>query len=432
MRRLLPLTCSLALLPLLVPSTADAARKRKELRDDVEDIGTQGPKANAGEIPALARLLARTGWTPTPELTGAFRPGFVFLDTDLGHRLQLEDCFTATPTTSTYTAAEVVTQLQAGVSVNLGAGSVGAGGSIVKKVKFGTPEHHSVPALKMVPTTECRIALLGARAAGADLDRMYVVQEVLTAQIAEQTCGRVDAHGNFVALGGAEVELAVACAQASLEPVAIAYRTTPVTALAGIRDSDAPGTDPSPRVEEPPRVAEKPPVEEKPPVVEERPAEPPRAQESRPLIGSTDTPLSAFAGHIGSSAQVDQWKEERAQDPDGTSIYDSLTFRREGDPEPLSDPTEVQEMISRHMLLVGVEMRGCYTDRLRAVPDLQGRWKATFTIRSDGTPRDIVLTGLDGASDAPLEGCMRSVIAGEAFQTIQTPQPVAKTWHFTK
>jgi len=64
-----------------------------------------------------------------------------------------------------------------------------------------------------------------------DLGEMYAVQEVLTAEIAEQTCGRVDASGRFVGLGKAEVELARACMQESLEPVAVAYRVVPITEL---------------------------------------------------------------------------------------------------------------------------------------------------------------------------------------------------------
>lgn len=223
-------------LPVLLSDTSWAGR-RDNLRDQVQQEADRGPSANAGDIPALARLLERTGWAPTPELSGAFRPGFIFQATDLGHRLQVEDCFALEPTVSTYTAAEVVTQLQAGVSVDLGAGNVGVSGGMVKKVKFGTPEQLSLPMLKLQPTEACRSMLQGAARGGLDLSSLYVVQEVLTAQIAEQTCGRVDAQGRFIALGSAELELSMACAQASLEPVAIAYRTVPVDELLGRADA---------------------------------------------------------------------------------------------------------------------------------------------------------------------------------------------------
>ncbi len=237
------LTLGLSLTLALLPTTSQAGR-RDGIRSQVEREMDRGPSANAGDIPVLARLLERTGWTPTPELSGAFRPGFIFQATELGHRLQVEDCFPLEPTVSTYTATEVVTQLQAGVSVDLGAGSVGVSGGMVKKVKFSTPEQHTLPMLKLQPTTACTAMLKGAARGGVDLSSLYVVQEVLTARIAEQTCGRVDAQGRFVALGGAELELAMSCAQESLDPVAIAYRTVPVEQLMGRAGVIAEGSDP--------------------------------------------------------------------------------------------------------------------------------------------------------------------------------------------
>jgi hypothetical protein len=213
-----------------------SAREKAQQQIEGELVSDSGPAANAGDIPALARLLERTGWSPTPELSGAFKVGYVFQRSGQGDRLQIDDCFTVAASRSTYTAAEVVTQLQAGVSVDVGAGRVQAGGSLVKKVKFGTPEHVALPLLKMVPTPACREVLVAAGRGGADLSAMYVVQEVLTAEIAEQTCGRVDAGGRFVMLGSAEASLSMACSQASLEPVAIAYRTTPVLDLPGVRE----------------------------------------------------------------------------------------------------------------------------------------------------------------------------------------------------
>ena len=62
---------------------------------------------------------------------------------------------------------------------------------------------------------------------------MYVVQEVLTAEIAEQTCGKVDAQGRWIT-AGVSVDVAMACAQQSLLPVAVGYRIKPVVALPGL------------------------------------------------------------------------------------------------------------------------------------------------------------------------------------------------------
>jgi hypothetical protein len=189
------------------------------------------PAASAAEIPPLADLLNKAGWTPTPELSGVFHAGSVFRADGAVHRLMVRSCFDATPAEDTYTAAEVVSQLQAGVRVRFGGGSVGANGELVKHVKFGSPVHTTLERLALVPTAACRAML--DTAPRDQLAAMYVVQEVLTAQIAEQTCGRIDASGRFVGIGSAEGEFATACRQESLEPVAVAYRVVPLTELLG-------------------------------------------------------------------------------------------------------------------------------------------------------------------------------------------------------
>lgn len=145
------------------------------------------------------------------------------------HREMIRACFDAPVATYTYTSAEVVSTLQAGVRVRAGAFGATAEGELVRKVTFGTPEHHTLERLAMRPTDACRA--LVQRATPDELARMYAVQEVLTAQISEQTCGRLDAEGRFVGLGRAEAELQAACVQESLEPVAVGYRTVPLQDL---------------------------------------------------------------------------------------------------------------------------------------------------------------------------------------------------------
>ena len=226
-----------ALLSLLMAAPAWAGRRDREAAKALESIG---PVASASQLPALAELLETAGWEPTPELSGAFRAGAIFHVTDLGHQLALPACFTVQPETATYTQAEVISQLQAGVGIDLGAGAASVSAGVVKKVKFGTPRHIALPALQMTPTWECLDRLNRAGEYGLDVATMYVVKEVLFAEITEQTCGRVDARGNFVGLGSAEASAAMACAQASLEPVAVAYRTEPVTQLPGVAAAGAP------------------------------------------------------------------------------------------------------------------------------------------------------------------------------------------------
>jgi outer membrane protein OmpA-like peptidoglycan-associated protein len=189
--------------------------------------------ASAAELPALSALLERAGWSPTPELSGAFQPGRIFSADQ--HRLQVDDCFDTPIQRSTYTSAEVVTHLQAGVSVGMGLAQ--GHGELVKKLRFGAPEHLAMPALKMRPTEACLRTLREGAARGLDLSTLYVVQEALLAEIAEQTCGRLDARGRIVGLGAGEAALSIACAQESLEPVAVAFRVQPLHTLPGLMDA---------------------------------------------------------------------------------------------------------------------------------------------------------------------------------------------------
>ena len=229
---------------LLVVLASIPAHARRRDRQKIEEETQRGPAASASDIPALDDLLRRAGWEPTPELSGAFKAGGIFTETTLGHQIALDDCFETAPTESTYTATEIVTNLQAGVSIKVGAGSFGASGGLVKKIKFSTPVHAAIPTLKLNPSETCKAALIEAGQAGRlALAKTYVVKEVLTAQIAEQTCGRVDAHGAFAILGQADAELSMACAQHSLEPVAVAYRTTPVGELLRVGESGEGGLE---------------------------------------------------------------------------------------------------------------------------------------------------------------------------------------------
>ena len=190
-------------------------------------LGENAIAVNASEIPALAGLLDKAGWTPTPELSGVFQVGRIFKDDGTGHSLMVRDCFDAQTGSDPYTSAEVVTHMQAGVRVALGIG-VKASASLVRKVSFDAPVHHTLERLAMTPTAECSAML--AKATDWDKSSMYAVQEVLTAVITEQRCGRIDASGQFL-MASAEAELEAVCSQQSHEPVAVAYRSIPVAQL---------------------------------------------------------------------------------------------------------------------------------------------------------------------------------------------------------
>ncbi len=210
----------------LALTPADAGKK-KQVRDAVH--GAAGPAASAAEIPALSKLLDKAHWTPTPEMSGVFQAGRVFTETDGTHTVLSSTCFDVTPQTSTYTASEVISKLQAGVSVGLGAGRVDLKGALVKKVKFGAPTHTTIDRLGLTPTHACaaQLAMLPPETMAAS----YVVQEVLEAEITDQTCGQIDASGRFVVVGEASTEFARACSVRSLEPVSVGYRTIPLSEI---------------------------------------------------------------------------------------------------------------------------------------------------------------------------------------------------------
>lgn len=228
-------------LAFLAPA-AHAERKRKPKAGPVP----ADPAASAADIPVLANLLEKTGWVPTPELSGGFKPGDIFAVTDQGHQWQGEGCFAAEARVSTYTATEVVAQLQVGVSTPL----VGAEAGLHKKVKFGTPMHEALPGLGLTPTAAC-VQALQAAAQTHDLAEWYVVKEVLRAEITEQTCGRIDANGTFNPFVQMDASLSSSCAMGSLEPVAVAFRTISVETLfeasptAPVAEPAPPPPDPS-------------------------------------------------------------------------------------------------------------------------------------------------------------------------------------------
>jgi hypothetical protein len=223
----------------------------------------------------LASLLEKAQWQPTPELSGIFVPGQIFEITALGHRSLAEGCVAKRPSTFTYTAADIVTSLQAGVSVGGNLASARGSGELLKKVKFGAPNQLTIPRLDLTLTPDCK-ARLGAQPSEV-IYRSYVVQEVLQAEIAEQTCGRLDASGRIVGLGAVDAELSAACSQASLEPVAVGYRTVPLSELMGL--PARPDVAPTPA---PPVRDVKSPVAVRPAEREPKPEPAPRAPRPSP------------------------------------------------------------------------------------------------------------------------------------------------------
>ncbi len=220
-------------LVLLVVAPEALAGKRENAeqaaRQALQEASERGPAVSASEIKPLARLLEKAGWEPTPELSGVFQPGAIFRVTGASHELLAVDCVAATPQENPYTSADLVSSMQAGVSVDAGAGSAGIGGQNIKMVKFGAPTQSSLPILDLRLEVDCaaRLRLLPAEQQAAS----YVVREVLRAVIAEQTSGQLNAEGRLIGLGAADAGYAASSNQASLEPVAVGYRRVPLVEL---------------------------------------------------------------------------------------------------------------------------------------------------------------------------------------------------------
>mgnify|MGYP001263043800 CR=1 FL=1 len=207
--------------PVAMGAPANMEKKKQKRLGDVV------PAVNAAEIPVLAGLLDKAGWTATPELSGVFQVGRVFSDDGSGHSLMVRDCFAMEVGSDPYTSSEVVSHLRAGVRVGFGVGVKGSA-SLVRKVRFDVPVHHTLERLAMVPTAECAAML--STATDVEKSTMYAIQEVLTAVITEQRCGQIDAKGRFV-VAGADAEFSEVCSQESQKPVAVAYRSVPVSEL---------------------------------------------------------------------------------------------------------------------------------------------------------------------------------------------------------
>ena len=142
MRKLLLLLVGVSLPLLSLAGRRDKARKaiEDEVRDD------RGPATSAAEIPALSKLLEKAGWQATPELAGVFHAGHIFEVNGVAHSALATRCIAAEAQENPYTAADVITSLQAGVQVGGLAARGAVTGEVVKKIKFGTPVQVTVPA----------------------------------------------------------------------------------------------------------------------------------------------------------------------------------------------------------------------------------------------------------------------------------------------
>jgi hypothetical protein len=184
------------------------------------------------QIPDIEEILSDAGWTMTPEMSAKFsRPGDI-LDGNHATLLDGPRCFAAEVEEGAYATMEVTRSMAAGVRMRTTVVGARAGMALEKKLVFDTPIYRQIPRLALTPSNECIATLRNAESRGDDIQNWYVITESLSAIIQQQQCGSYDAKaGSFVVSG--EVSVQEACSQTSLDPVAVAYKTIPVSQLLG-------------------------------------------------------------------------------------------------------------------------------------------------------------------------------------------------------
>jgi hypothetical protein len=96
---------------------------------------------------------------------------------------------------------------------------------------------------------------------------------------------------------------------------------------------------------------------------------------------------------------------------------------------PLTDETEIRNMIQRLMTRYNLQIQNCYNNRLKQNPELAGAWKLSFTIRKDGLTRSVHAEQVN-IKDATLEACMEKTVTAWKFAALAQEQPVTKTIRF--
>jgi len=181
-------------------------------------------------LPDVEQMLTQAGWTMTPEMAALYsRPGDILSESNV---LQISgpNCFEAEVEEGAFATMEVTRSMSAGVRARVKVVNVRGGVALEKKIIFDTPVTRRIAELSLVPTSECADKLRAAQARGKDLSGWYVITESLSAVIQQQQCGSYDAEaGTFLVSADASVQQA--CAQTSLEPVAVAFKTMRVLSL---------------------------------------------------------------------------------------------------------------------------------------------------------------------------------------------------------
>jgi formylglycine-generating enzyme len=180
----------------------------------------------AAEIPALEATLVAAGWTMTPERSASYNVGDIYSRASNTPVAFKAKCFDAEPRENAYTSLEVVQAMKAGARVPLGIARFKAEGMEYKQLKFAEPYMTELADMDLVLKEQCQKFL----ASRSDLEDLFVIKAVLSAEVKEQLCRSID--GAAGALGiGASASAQQECVQASEGHVAVAYKTQEAASL---------------------------------------------------------------------------------------------------------------------------------------------------------------------------------------------------------
>jgi formylglycine-generating enzyme required for sulfatase activity len=188
----------------------------------------------ATDVPVLTELLEAAGWTMTPERSSTYTVGDIYSRRTNSPIAFKDDCFDGEAREGAYTSLEVVQTMKAGGKVPLGMARITAKGMEYKQVTFAEPYITELAAMHLTPLPACRQMLLQRR----DIEDLFVIQSVLSAEVKEQLCRTIEASARGIGFQ-AEASAQQDCKQASEGHVAVAYKTRPASNLIANTQSPA-------------------------------------------------------------------------------------------------------------------------------------------------------------------------------------------------
>ena len=94
----------------------------------------------------------------------------------------------------------------------------------------------------------------------------------------------------------------------------------------------------------------------------------------------------------------------------------------------LTDDDQIKAMVAYVTKTYGSQVRACYEQRAKQIPDLKGVWSVSFTIKPDGTTTGVRVAPAGGSSDPELEACIQRNAATWKFQKMTKEFKVTRSY----